>query len=140
MQKNTIVKNILNIAKNTRGHNMLNITDLKQALFEQEHEQQQQQYQIEQIKQEREQTKQQLKQAQFELAKAKHEHQKQLQEQKIKLLQAKEQRQQELHEQKLKQALKQQKTDNITYITSITITFLSILASVILFITILIKG
>ena len=82
---------------------MLNITDLKQALFEQEHEQQQQ-------------------------------------EQKLKLLQAKEQREQELHEQRIKQALKQQKTDNITYITSITITFLSILASVILFITILLKG
>ena len=41
---------------------------------------------------------------------------------------------------RIKQAQKQQKTDNITYIISIGITFLSILTSAILFITILLKG
>lgn len=114
---------------------MLNLNDLKQVFFEQET-----QNQLERIKQEHERTKQQLKQAQFELAKAKHEHQKQQQEQKLKLLQAKEQRQQEQHEQRIKQALKQQKTDNLTYIISIGITFLSIIISFILFMTILLRG
>lgn len=110
---------------------MLHLNDLKQVFFEQEHEQ----------------TKQQLKQAQLELARERHElnkkkteYQRQTQQQKIALLEAKEQRAGEQHEQRIKQAQKQQKTDNTTYIISIGITFLSVLASAILFITILLKG
>ena len=68
------------------------------------------QAQLERMKQDHERTKQELQQAKLELAKAKHEHQ------------------------------KQQQADNITYTTSITITFFSILASIILFIVIILKG
>lgn len=105
---------------------VLNLNDLKQVFFEEE--------------QQTNTSKAELDKAKFELAKAKEQRAKQQQKQKLKLLQAKEQRQQKLYEQKLKQAQKQQKTDNITYIISIGITFLSILTSFILFMTILLKG
>ena len=113
---------------------MLDLNDLKQVFFEQETQAKLEQLKAEQIK-----TKNELQQARIELAKAKEERQKQQQQARIELLQLKEQRQQEQAIQRQLQAQKQQKADNITYITSITITFLSILTSIILFITILLK-
>lgn len=100
----------------------LNFDELRQVFFEEEHEQNEQKNQLERIKQEHERTKQQLQQARIEL------------------LQAKDRRQQEQAEKRQIQAQKQQQADNLTYITSITITFISILASIILFITIILKG
>ena len=105
---------------------MLNITDLKQAFFEEE--------------QQTNTSKAELDKAKFELAKAKEQRQREQQQARFELAKAKEQRAKEQQEQKLKQAQKQQKTDNITYIISITITFLSILSSAILFMTILLRG
>ena len=119
---------------------MLNLNDLKQVFFEQETQAQLEQVEFERLKAEQIKTKNELQQARIELAKAKEQRQQQQQQARIELLQLKEQRQQEQAIQRQLQAQKQQKADNITYITSITITFLSILASIILFITILLRG
>lgn len=119
---------------------MLDLNDLKQVFFEQETQAKLEQVELERLKAEQIQTKNELQQARLELAKAKEERQKQQQQARLELLQLKEQRQQQQAIERQLQALKQQKTDNITYITSITITFSSILASIILFITILLRG
>lgn len=122
------------------GLTVLDLNDLKQVFFEQEHNNNEQQAQIEKLKQETARAKAELDKAKFELLQAKEQRQREQQQARLELLQAKEQRAREQHEQRQKQAQKQQKTDNIIYITSILITFGSILASIILFITILLKG
>lgn len=58
----------------------------------------------------------------------------------LELAKAREQRQAEQQRQRLAQQERQVRSDNIVYITSIAITFCSILASMILFVVILIKG
>lgn len=117
-----------------------NLETLRQVFFEQEHAQNEQHAQLERMKQETARARAELQQARLDLAKAKEQRQREQQETKIKLLQAREQRAREQQEARIEQAQKQQQADNITYITSITITFFSIIASIILFITILIKG
>ena len=119
---------------------MLNITDLKQVFREEEQEREKAQQELARLKAETTKAQQELARERHELNKQKTEYQKRTQQQKIALLKAKEHRQQELHKQRIKQALKQQKADNITYILSIGITFLSILTSFILFMAILLKG
>ena len=58
----------------------------------------------------------------------------------LELAKAREQRQAEQQRQRLAQQERQVRSDNIVYITSIMITFCSILASMILFVVILVKG
>lgn len=118
----------------------INIKDLKSIFFEEEQQANTSKAGLEQLKQETARAKAELDKAKFELAKAKEQRQREQQQARFELLQAKEQRAKKQHEQRQQQAQKQQQTDNITYITSIFITFGSILASIILFITILLKG
>lgn len=118
----------------------INIKDLKSIFFEEEQQANTSKAELDKLKQETARAKAELDKAKFELAKAKEQRQREQQQARLELLQAKEQRAKKQQEQRQKQAQKQQKIDNITYITSITITFLSILASATLFITILLKG
>ena len=119
---------------------VLNLNDLKQVFREEEQEREKTQQELARLKAETTKAQQELARERHELNKQKTEYQRQTQQQKIALLEAKEHRVQELHEQRIKQAQKQQKTDNITYIISIGITFLSVFTSFILFMTILLKG
>lgn len=111
----------------------LNYNDLKQVFFEEENEQKERQRELDQAKKE-------LEQAKLELARAKEQRQKEQQQARLEILQAREERARETERAKQQQADKQNRFTNITYIISLLITFGGLVATVILFIFILLKG
>ena len=118
----------------------LYLEELKQVFREQEQEQDKTAEELQRLKLEAIKARQELERERLKLNQEKAKAQQEAQMQRLELARAKEQRAKEQHEQRQQQAQKQQKGDNITYIASLLITFGSILASIILFVTILIKG
>ena len=118
----------------------LYLEELKQVFREQEQEQDKTAEELQRLKLEAIKARQELERERLKLNQEKAKAQQEAQRQRLELLQAKEQRAREQHEQRQKQAKKQQQADKVTYISSLVITLGSILASMILFIIILIKG
>ena len=119
---------------------MLELNDIKEALFEQEQDRRQREEELTALKQETERTKNEIAKAKLELARAKEERQRQETSAKIELLRAKEERQNQEFFAKQREKETQKKSADFGFLAGLVATFLGLMASIILFILIILKG
>lgn len=118
----------------------LYLEELKQVFKEQEEEAGNIAAELQKLKAEALKARQELERERLELAKEKAQAQREQAAERLRLAREKERRAAEAHELKRKQAEKRAAADSVACVVSLLVTFGGILASVVLFITILLKG
>lgn len=113
--------------------------EFKNTFFIEDHDRNERQQAINEAKQEHEKIKNEIQQAKLELARLKEERQRENQRERLRLMQAREKRTAEQVKQRQEEQERRTRAEDRTYLTSMVITFLSIISTVVLFLSVLFK-